>query len=291
MQRRAAAVYFALFVVVGAGTFAFIQVGTTHPDVSLQADELESGQSLTVDGVDYTVSSIERSGGDGGDHGGGGGGSLAGELQWRNESAVATAELANNSTVAYQGGDYRVFIQNQSDVSEFSLIEQFDVSAILAADDAVEDQVATSNGTRYVVYRSNQSLAPLETYLPDPTTAGPFAEGDTVEYQAEEGNVSATVRNVTAQRALLAWDSPQNETIDLSEGGNVTLGDTQYFAHFTDEEHVQLVSTEQYWDAYQEEREYESAWFERHAGLWAVVIASFLAAIILLSAAYMPVRS
>lgn len=292
MQRRAAAVYFALFVLIGAGTFAFIQVGTSQPDIRLEgARELSSGQSLTVAGTEYTVSEIGHAESEGGGHGGGGAGPIVGTLTWTNESAVQTATLDNGSTTTYQGDTYTVVIPNRSDVAEFRLVERFNVTARLLADDAVENQLATKNGTDYVVYRANDTIRRLSEWLPEPTRQGPFTEGGSFPYQADGGNVTATIRGVTTSAVTLAWDSPTDREAELTEGSNVTLGDTTYFAHFTDANHVQLVPTNQYWDQYQRQLEYEDAWFERHAGLWAVVIASFMAAVLLLAAAYMPVKS
>jgi hypothetical protein len=286
MQRRAAAVYFALFVLIGAGTFGFIQVGTSQPDVRLDAQEFSSGDSLTVDGTEYAVSEISRAEPS---EGGEGEGNLVGTLTWTNESTVATATLDNGSTTTYQGEEYEV--RADGDAAEFTLVETVNVTALLLADDSVENQLATKNGTDYVVFRANDSIQRLSTWLPEPDREGPFAEGGTFEYRSDDGNVSATISAVTADGATVSWQSSTDREAELTEGGNVTLGTTQYFAHFTDEEHVQLVPTDQYWAAYQSELDYEDAWFERHAGLWAVVIASFMAAIILLASAYMPVRS
>ena len=59
MQRRAAAVYFILFVAIGAGAYGFIQVGMSEPTVDLDGPTLSEGDELTVDGQAYTVSSID----------------------------------------------------------------------------------------------------------------------------------------------------------------------------------------------------------------------------------------
>lgn len=279
MQRRAAAVYFALFVLIGAGAFGFIQVGTTQPDVRVDAPVLASGDSVTINGEEYTLTGIEA------------GVSLTGTLEWTNESAVGTLELENGSTTPYDGGEFTVTIENRTDVGAFGLVEAFNVTARLQADQAVENQLATINETEYVVYRANQTIVRLSEWLPEPTRHGPFAEGSSIEsFPTDDGNVTVTVRNVTAAAATLAWDRTANQTVELTEGSNATLGGDAYFAHFIDDSTVQVANTAQHWDAYQAQLTYESAWFERHAGLWAVVIASFLTAILLLGAAYMPVR-
>lgn len=102
MQRRAAAIYVALFLVIGAGAYAYTGVAE-KPHVELDAPTYESGDELTVDGRTYTVNAIaETGGGGGGGHGGGGGGSIVGNLTWTDPDATYTAEIANNTTVSSQ---------------------------------------------------------------------------------------------------------------------------------------------------------------------------------------------
>jgi hypothetical protein len=154
MQRRAAAVYFILFVVVGAGAYGFLGV-ISQPPVDLDGPTHGSGDEFSAGGVTYTVSSI----GDG------------------------------------------------------------------------EGELTYTNGT-----------------------------------------------------------SGETETVGIDEGENVTLGGSTYFAHFPSGDGVQVLPTDEYWSAYQGELAVQDTYGERRAGIWAIVIMSFLAGIVLLSAAYMPVR-
>ncbi len=59
MQRRAAAAYFALFVLIAAGAYAFMQVGMAQPTASFDADTYSQGDELTAGGTTYTVSTVE----------------------------------------------------------------------------------------------------------------------------------------------------------------------------------------------------------------------------------------
>jgi hypothetical protein len=59
MQRRAAAVYFALFVLIAAGAYAFMQVGMAQPTAEFDAETLSQGEQLTAGGTTYTVSTVD----------------------------------------------------------------------------------------------------------------------------------------------------------------------------------------------------------------------------------------
>lgn len=61
MQRRAAAAYTALFVVVAVAAFATAATATP-PDISIEADhELAQGQSVTLNGTTYNVTDLNGS--------------------------------------------------------------------------------------------------------------------------------------------------------------------------------------------------------------------------------------
>ncbi|WP_424017444.1 hypothetical protein ACOZ4N_16440 [Halorientalis pallida] len=272
MQRRAAAIYFVLFLAIGAGSFGYITVvDAQRPEIDVQGQELGDGDTLRIGDRIYIASVSEGSG----------------ELAWTNQSAQATASLEHNATTTYNNQSWTVVIENRTGVSEFDLREEFNVSGILASDSAVENETVTVDGEEQVVYRENQTLEPLDEYLPAPETRT-FAVGDEYEYVAEEdGQVNATVTNVTTSAAELTWTSPQENTISLSEGGNLTLGGTQYVAHFPDNSTVILSENV---DGYLEDVERQEYFTERKNGLWGIVYVSLGAAIILLGAAYLPVK-
>lgn len=131
MQRRAAAVSVAFFVVISAASYALVATAE-EPTVSLENPDhsLEQGESFTVNGQEYTVSKIEatkESTGGGGGHGGGGGEEKlvrSGELTWTNESAQNasngsaqnTVQLEHRSNVTLQGTTYLAFFPNNETV-------------------------------------------------------------------------------------------------------------------------------------------------------------------------------
>lgn len=76
-----------------------------------------------------------------------------------------------------------------------------------------------------------------------------------------------------------------NESITVAEGDTITLGGTEYIAHFPSTERVQLTSDKQ---DYTSDVEAQHDWKERINGFWGVVILSGIAAFLLAALAYMP---
>jgi hypothetical protein len=283
MQRRAAAIYCVFFLVIGAGALGYIQiVDAQEPQVSLNAETRSVNDTITVDGRTYTVTEITEEEESGGGHGGGGGTVITGTLEWTNESARETATLAAGDTATYEDKEWTVVIENGSDVSSFTLEESFNVSRMLAEDDAVQNETVDYQGEPHVVYRENNSLVPLSEYLPEPETAS-FSEGDTFPY---EGN-DATVSNVNSEEVTLSWNSPTTNEIELDNGGNVTLNGQTTLVHFPNANEVQIT---QEFDRYQRAQDRKDYFHERKDGLWGVSLVSLMTAVILLGSAYMPVK-
>lgn len=116
-----------------------------------------------------------------------------------------------------------------------------------------------------------------------------YGQGDEFSVDGVTYTVSS-VGDGEGELTFMNQTSGEEETIGLDEGENATLGDTQHFAHISSGSSIQVLPTEQYWDDYQAELAVQDGYHERRAGVWAIVILSFLAAILLLSTAYMPVR-
>ncbi|WP_338726889.1 hypothetical protein [Haladaptatus sp. DJG-WS-42] len=279
MQRRAAAIFAVFFVVAGAGAFGLIATAE-QPHIKLDSPTYGMNDTVTVGDRTYTVTKIALEESGGGGHGGGGGASYAGELQWTNQSAQYTATLANNSTVAYNDGTYRVLVPNQSNYTTFTLNQEFNVTQRLAADPAVDNETITRNGERYVVYSENESLRLLSEYLPEPDTQA-FQTGDQIQYQ----NNSTTVQSVSESGATVEWFAPKTNTIELSQAGNVTLSGESYVANFISEEEVQLSPNYENFA----EQEHEITEFEDTInGLWGIIILSLLSVIFMITFAYLP---
>ena len=289
MQRRAAALYAALFIVVAAGSYAVIGVAQ-EPAVTLENPDYSAaaGDQLTIDSRTYTVGKIQPGTNEGNDL-------RSAQLNWVNQSARYTATLENNSTVApttvqWQGQQaaatnesYRLLVGNASDPSSFTFRQEFNVSRRLAEDPAVEDQTVTrSDGRRYVVYTENGSTRPLDEYLPSPETRQ-FSEGGQLQYR----NNSTTIANVSAESVVLEWTAPRNNTLSLEEGGTTTFGGTQYVAHFPDNRTLALTSD---LEAYNSETGAVDTYHERMNGFWGIIIISAVAAMLLFAVAYLPSR-
>lgn len=281
MQRRAAAVYFVLFVLLGAGAYGFMQVGMSKPAVDLegQGETFTQGQEFQVDGRTYTVMNVSSSM-DGGDV------TYTGNLSWFNESARETAAIENDSTIAFDGDDYRVVIPNETGVSSMTLVESFNVSAILADDPEVENETGTQGDVTYVFY-TNGSRVPLSEYLPTPQTTT-LAVGD--EFTYEPANATARVDAITPAEASVSWSAPGTEYVEMTEGENVTLNEQTYFAHFPNDIQIRILQTDQHYGDYNQELDKVAYWEERHNGVWGIVILSVLAAIVLVATAYLPTK-
>jgi hypothetical protein len=287
MQRRAAAIYVALFVVLGAASYSLVATASA-PTVTFENPDhsLSENDRLTVDDRQYTVSSItaETSGGGGGHGGGGAELTRSGELTWTNDSARHTQTWEHNTTVTYQNEEYRVLVAEGDDPSTFRLQETVNRTAILRDDAAVNNETVTVNGTEYVVREENdnRTLIPTSEYFPDPS-ATEYNEGDTVRYQ---GNAT-TVSRVTGDGATLAWTGPRTNTVAVDNHANVTLNGRTYFAHFADNNTLVLEGD---YGVYASQTEEIDTYHSYVNGLWGVSIVSFATAIMLLGMAYMPSR-
>jgi len=301
MQRRVAAIYLVFFALLGASAFSVHALaeqpqitapGQEHSeiDTTLPNGELyENGSTFTRGGTEYTVllSMEEESGG----HGGGGGLVPTGTLSYTATGVEQTAEWDNGSTVSYDGTEYTVALDADAGPPTATLTQTFDVSARLAADDAVYNQTVTRDGTEYVTYRSNETNVPLSEYLPEPATET-FERGDTVEYE----NTTTTMSEVTDEVATLSWTISEETEHELSEGGNVTLADdTQYFTHFQghseEDIHAVIAPSDSDWSVYQTGIDRQHHYDERQNGAWGVIFVSAIASLLIVGLAYMPVRA
>ncbi|MFB6068826.1 MAG: hypothetical protein ABEJ90_02755 [Halobacterium sp.] len=284
MQRRAAAIYVVFFVVIGAASYSLIATADA-PTIQFQNPEyqLSSGDQFTVDGRQHTVSEINAEM-TGGGHGTAATLSRSGTITWTNQSARYTESWDNNTTVTFQGEDYRVLVENASDPTSFALQETINRTRILQEDPAVRNETVTQNGTEYVVAEENGtlSLTPADDYFPTPGETS-YAEGDQFQY---DGNATS-VADVTSSSVTLAWNAPRQNTIDVGNRANVTLSGQTYLAYFPD--NSTLVLTQNF-ESYDRQVEQIDTYHTHVNGLWGISIASFLLSIVLLGMAYMPSR-
>lgn len=286
MQRRAAAVYVAFFLVLGAASYSLVATAE-EPTLAFENPDHRLGvnESFQVAGSDetYTVGSIDAEV-EGGDHGGATTVTRSGTVNWVNESARYTESWENNSTVTVDETDWTVQIPNETDPDGFTLQEDLNETAILEADPAVDNETVTRDGTRYVVRTENDSitLVPASEYFPAPTTRT-FDEGGTLAYAGNQ----TTVENVSSTAVRLAWTGQQTNTVEVSDRANVTVGGQTYLAFFPD--NSTLVLTQDF-ESYERQTSEIARYHEHVSGLWGVTIVSGMTAVLLIGLAYLPSR-
>jgi hypothetical protein len=262
MQRRAAAVSVAIFVLLAAGAYSYIGVAQ-QPEVSLEDPtyEVSADDTLTFDGTEYTFTDV----GDG-----------SATAEWTNESAQYTETWEVNDTVVYQGDNYTVVVPNQSEYSEFELREV----------QTIDRPTVEDNGTTYVVVEEDgeRELVPRDEYLGDQTVYR-FSEGDAIERPDNDNETS--VATVSEESVTIEWFAPRTNELSFSEGSNTTIADTDYLAHYPSEGTLQLTTD---YEDYQSDLDAQSEYKERMNGLWGVVIVSGAAAVLLVMLAFMPSR-
>jgi hypothetical protein len=201
---------------------------------------------------------------------------------YRGNETTVDAVSADGAELVW-GESYRLAIANASNPDSFTMVQEFDVAARLAADSAVENRTVTrDDGRRYVVYRADGTTEPLAEYLPTPARTT-FREGDSLTFAGNETRVA----NVSATEVTLEWTGTRTNTVGLENGVNVTLVDQQFVATFPDEETVML-STDV--AGYRADLARQDSFKERQNGLWGVTILSGVAAVFIVGLAYLPVK-
>lgn len=289
MQRRAAAIYAVVFVLIGTASYTLIATAE-RPHVSFEDPdyELEQGDTFQVDGRTYTVTAVsaETSGGGGGGHGGGGGEEVtfSGELEWTNESARHTETWEDGATVTVGGGEYVVRTPNASDPSSFVLEQPQNRTTILQNDSAADNETVTRDGEEFVIVTENDTsrLVPADEYFAEPERTR-VDEGDRLRYADND----TTVENVTNTSVALAWTAPRTNTVELANEANVTLSGQQYFVYFPDEGTVLLESD---YSVYQAEVDEIDQFTQHRNGLWGVTSLSGAVVVLLIGMAFLPSR-
>ncbi|WP_435361501.1 hypothetical protein [Haloarchaeobius sp. DFWS5] len=283
MQRRAAAAYVAIFLVLAAGAYAVMEtaaapeVGIENPDHTLKAND-----TFTVDGRQYTVTEVsasESSGGGG--HGGGGGGvTYAAKLLWTNDSAQYTESWSNNSTVTYENTTYRAFIANESSVSEVTLRwepgDQYspkwvDGKQYIDADPNASDRQAVAV-EEFIASSNNSSIQTRTLSLSDP-----------MQFKGNQSSVQAGNESVT-----WTWNAPKDNEVELAQHVNTTLNGQPYAVHFVDDKTVALAQGESGQQDLHEHIEAENHFNARMNGLWGIIYVSGIALVLLVGMAFLP---
>jgi len=266
MQRRAAAIYGAFFLVVALAAYGMIAAASA-PAVSVENPDyrVSEGGEFTVAGQSYDV---EASGG-------------SATLNWTDPETEYEATWEEGDDVAFQGTNYTVTIPDAAPPEEVQLTEVRPLP---------EDVETTElNETEYAVLEQEdgtRELVRLEQYLTDlhgPAETRSLELGESYRYRGNQ----TTVESVTNDSATLAWTAPGTKEERLSEGDRIDLGGQTYVAHFPSPSTLVLDSD---LEAYEAELEVIDTYDERMNGLWAVTILSALAAVVLLGLSYLPSR-
>ncbi|WP_415379805.1 hypothetical protein [Halosimplex sp. TS25] len=169
MQRRAAAIYFVFFLVIGAGAYGLLQTAE-EPTITMEGDAYTAGDTVTLDDREFTVASAD---------------SGSGELSWVNESAVISNTIDNGSEVPVTD----VRWEDQSARME----QTFEAGSTVEYNDSeYQVSVNASAGTFTLTQADDASIN--ESY----------AAGDTVNYRGNE----ATVTSVDSDAATIVWGGP-----------------------------------------------------------------------------------
>ncbi|TKX42159.1 MULTISPECIES: hypothetical protein [unclassified Halorubrum] len=272
------AVFVALFLGV-AGVAGALTATAESPEIAFENPEIDASQneSIEVGGQSYVVADISESENDAGQM------VISGTLE--REFTTQTSETwANGSTVSVDDREWRVEIGGEN-ATEFTLVEVLDRQAILEADDDAENETVTLDDGEYVAVTDEsgeRTLVPADEYFPAPEERT-HASGDTLEYDGQ----TVTVDEVTAGGAVLVWETTETETVEIAQESTVTIGDTDYAAHFPDAATLRMTTDVESYQAQVTEIE---RFNQYNSGLTRVLVLSVLSSIMLAGMAFIPSR-
>lgn len=276
MQRRAVAVYVALFLLVASVAGVLVVTGES-PEVAFDNPdhELSEGDSFTVEGDEYTLTAITVEEDDEL------GEIITGQIE-RERTAEQSETWANGSIVEVDDREWNVRID---DAESFALVEEQDFEALLAEDPNADNETVDRDGEEFVVVTDEDGdtrLVSPDEYFPAPEERS-YDVGDELVYN----DVTATVDSVTSDEVTVVWMGPETLTIGVEQESMVTIGDTEFMAHFPNASTLTLSTDIDSYDAQIAQIEQ----FDQYGdGLWRVVIISVLSAMVLVGMAFMPSR-
>ena len=272
MQRRAVAVYVALFVLIAGGA-GVLTATAESPEIGFEDPEFEvsQGDQVEVDGESYTLTGVSESDG-----------TLLATLE-QEESAQLSEAWANESTVEVGDREWRVTVAGENS-TEFTLVEVLDRAAILEADPQADNETVERDDGEYVVVTEGgeSTLVPAEEYFPAPEERS-YATGDSFDYD----NRTVTVDEVTPSQAVLVWEGTQTNTVEVEDEATVTIGDTEFVANFPDDSTLALSSDI---EAYEAQVAQIDQFQQYNSGLTRVLVLAVLSSLLLLGAAFIPSR-
>jgi len=283
MQRRAVAVYATLFILI-AGVAGVLTATAESPEIALENPDFEvsEGDTIDVDDRTYTVAGISETEAGGGGHGGSATTVISGTLEREFQTQMSEA-WANESTVTIDDTEWRVEISGE-DPSSFTLVEVLDRQAILESDDAADNETVTRDDGEYVAVTEDgeTTLVPVEEYFPAPDERS-LSTGDSIDYQDR----TVTVDEVTTGQAVVVWEGTQTETIDVGQESMVTIGETEFVAHYPDASTLTLSTDIAAYEAQVDQQEQHQRY---NNGLTRVIVLSILSTLLLAATAFVPSR-
>ena len=283
MQRRAVAVYVALFVLI-AGVAGVLTVTADTPEIGFENPDydLSSGDTFEVDGNEYTVADITETEEEG-SHGGGVERTVTATIE-RERTVEESETWANGSTVELDDGEWRVEITGEEPTA-FTLVEVLDRQAILESDDDADNETIERDDGEYVAVTDESgetTLVPAEEYFAAPEERS-YETGDSLEY----GGQTVTVDEVTASNAVVVWEGTETVSIEIEQHSTVTIGETDFVAHFPDASTVTLSSDIEGYEAQVDQIE---QFDQYNSGMTRVLILALLSSVLLLATAFIPSR-
>lgn len=280
MQRRAVAVYVALFVLV-SGMAGVLTVTADSPEIAFENPdhELSSGDTFEVDGNEYVVADVTETEGEGD----GVERSITATIE-REQVAEQSETWANESTVELDDREWRVAITGEEPTG-FTLVEVLDRQAILEGDDNADNETIERDDGEYVAVTDESgetTLIPADEYFPAPEERS-YETGDSFEY----GEQTVTVDEVTVDNAVVVWEGTQTTTIDVEQESTITIGETEFVAHFPDASTLTLSSDI---DGYEAQVAQIDQFDQYNSGLTRVLILGVLSSILLLATTFIPSR-
>jgi len=276
MQRRAVAVYVALFVLIGVASYT-LMVTAEQPQVTVDNPDfqLSSGDEFTIDEQSYTATTVEEVTEEGGH--GSTSTHMAATIEWTVTGVENTDQWAAGDTITVDEREWEVIGTGGSTVTVEEVIDR---EAELEADPAADNTTYSGDNGEFVLV--NDERVPVSEYFdPDEVT---FSAGETVSYDGQQ----ATVDSVTNESVTVSWTTDESNSQEVGTGDTITLGDNStYTAYFTGSDTLELTADAEAYEAAVAEQETFS---QRVSGLrWVTFTAGFIA-MLLIAFAFLPSR-
>jgi len=274
MQRRAVAVYVALFVLIGVASYT-LMVTAEQPQVAVENPnfQLSPGEEFTTGGQSYTAATVEEVTEE--DDLGGSTTYMTATIEWTLAGVENTDEWAEGDTITVDEREWEVVSITDSSVTVEEVIDR---EAVLEADPAA-DNTTYSGDPDFVLV--NDERVPVSEYF-DPAVVT-FSEGETIPYDGQQ----ATLDSVTNGIVAVSWTTDESNSQELEAGDTITLADTTYTAYFTGSNTLELTDDTEAYEASVAEQETFS---QQVTGLrWVTFTAGFIA-MLLIMFAFLPSR-